>query len=433
MNHCHKEDTSQQVYGEWLVALAVMFSSSSQMLISVFELYSPTLSVAVGLLRNIILLLLLLFQIKHYGIHIKRKHSLLFFIVYSFYIFAYIALFPVYKLEDLVAGPASVVNFIFRTLQLLVYILCAETIITHLNCQKFLFLSFLTATLPSIALIQYVGIDTIQYLGTASDDNFSFLSLGYNNSPLIVLGFLFLKKSFRRSIIETLLYVIIVVSGTFVLFAGGERGPIVWTIATLAICFFFMVKNFRKYIFIVFFFALITFLNIENIISSLKNVLPHTAEKIESTVIEGDTNGRFDLDNPESSTYIIAWNQFLSSPFYGSYFRLISSHRVFHGHYPHNVFLEIMITMGLVGLIPFIILLFRAYFNIKKVLGNKTFTESQVICVVLFLCEFLKLQTSKTIVFDASFWTFFYIVCNIASAKQFKNTVLLKKCYANEK
>lgn len=412
MKDLHLENTNRNRYGEWIVALAVMFATTSQIMISAFEMFSPLLSSILGFSRNIVLFLLLAFQVKHYGIHIKGKHGFFFFILYSIYILLYITIFRVYKMEDIVAGPSSVFHFFFRTIQLLVYFLCAESIIRHLNCEKFLFVSFFTAIMPALFLIHYVGFETIQYFGSGSNDDFSFLTLGYCNSPLFILGVLLFIKTFKRNLLYGLFAIIVSLAVAFILFAGTERGPIIWCVANLVICLFLFVKNKIKYIIVILIFGLIGYLNIDNIIDSIKGFAPRTAERIESTVKEGNTNGRFDLDRPESSTYIIAWNQFLASPIYGSYFRLITNHIVFRGHYPHNIFMEIMITMGIVGLIPFLLLLLRAWSVVRKTFKYRIYTEGQIICLILFLSEFLKLQTSKTVVFNAAFWTFFYIMCN---------------------
>ena len=146
------------------------------------------------------------------------------------------------------------------------------------------------------------------------------------------------------------------------------------------------------------------------IIETLRPYVPRAAEKLELTFKEGDTNGRFDMDNEEGSTYIIGLKQFASSPIYGSNFRLIT-YRYFRGHYPHNVFIEMLITMGLLGTIPFILLLLKAYKKVLKVIKRGNLQDPQLCCLVIFLGVFLQLQTSWSIVANAAFWTFFYIMC----------------------
>ena len=151
--------------------------------------------------------------------------------------------------------------------------------------------------------------------------------------------------------------------------------------------------------------------NIDSIIGGIGHVSSHAAEKVESTLKEGDTNGRFDVNNPEGSTYLIGLNQFFQSPLWGSYFRLVTEHRSFKGAYPHNVFIEILMTMGLLGFIPFIAFLVKSWKKVNKVLKKENCTDGKFACLILFLSTFLQLQTTWSIVLNLSFWPFFYMMC----------------------
>lgn len=197
----------------------------------------------------------------------------------------------------------------------------------------------------------------------------------------------------------------------FILGAGGERGPIIWTVVNLFIICFLMSKNPARYILFLIMGGILLLANIDNVLDVIENVSPKAADKLEATVKEGDTNGRFDTNNPEGSTYIIGLDQFASSPIYGSYFRLITNHRVFRGHYPHNVFIEILMTMGLLGFIPFVYFLLKGWRKVRRKIKTGNYSYSQLACLVLFLAWFLQLQTSKTIVYNTAFWLFFYIMC----------------------
>lgn len=419
----------RNIYGEWLVALAVMFTATSSVSINVLNIFMPLLGSITGMLRNVTLLLLLMFQIKHFGIKVRDKHGFFFFIAYSSYIFLYLNVFTVYPIDELFHAPTSNFNFFYRTAQVLVYLMCAESVIRYFNGTKFLIVSFFTSILPSIFFIQYVGIETLQVFGQdkESDEFINSLILGYCNGPLIVIGILFYNKLLKNKFLSILFAAAIIVSASFVLMAGGERGPIIWTVVNLVICLFMTVKNVGRYVFLTLVCGILFFLNFDSIIKGLEKVAPHTAEKMESTVKEGDTNGRFNPDNPEGSTYIIAWNQFLTSPLYGSYFRLISNHRAFHASYPHNIFLEMMMTMGLLGLLPFVYLLLKAWGKVRRSFKHRRYTESQLLCLILFLSEFLKLLTTGTIVSNTTFWAFFYIVCNFDMPVAEKGVKKMKK------
>lgn len=406
-----KEKSYSEIFNiELIVSIAIAYACVS----SVMELYSialiPALGVANGIVRNLVLVIMFIYQIKHYGINYRRK-GLFFFALYSFYIFLYITVFPVYRLDDLKMAPSDVFNFFFRTFQTLIYILCADTIIKHFNLTKFLIVSIFISILPSLLTIQYIGVQTLQFIGN-DVDMFNALPLGYCNGPLIVLCLLFGGKLFKNRIVSYMFSISIILVSSFIIFVAGERGPIIWTFVNILICLYMLSKHSSRAFIFSLIIILIIFANIDFVISGVEEISPHAAEKLEVTFKEGDTNGRFDMENQDRSTYIIGLKQFASSPIFGSYFRLITNHISFRGHYPHNIFVEILMTMGLVGFIPFLYLLWKGLAKMKKRLRGY-YSENDLISLVFFLAAFLQLMTSASILFNSAFWCFFYIVCNI--------------------
>lgn len=400
---------------EWLVAIAVAYATTFTILESFFDEFFPLLRSVSGIMRGVIVLLMLFSQIRHYGLHIREKSFFIFFLTYNLFLVIYLLVFPKYKLEDLHGVPGamsgSTFAFFYRSVQVVGYILSAELIIRHLSVKKYILVSFFSAVIPSISFIQYLGVDTIQYLNDFEDEAFSILALGYCNSTILVLEVLFFKKFIREGLVSSAFMCVVIISVLYILFVGGERGPLIWAMMNLLICLFLLSKNTVRYCIYVAVLGILLYVNIDVILEIIKPYAPRAAEKIELTVIEGDTSGRFDMDNQEGSTYIIGLKQFASSPIYGSYFRMVTNHRTFRGHYPHNVFIEMLITMGLLGTIPFILLLFKAYKKVYKVIKRGDMQDSQLCCLAIFLGVFLQLQTTWSIVANAAFWTFFYIMC----------------------
>lgn len=415
-------------YAEWIVALTVTFVVTFDVTIGVLNIISPPIVTLINIIRVLTLIPLLMFQIRHYGIQVKGKKGLLFFVFYTIYIYFYLELFPVYKIEDLKHVPPSLFHLIYYTVQILILLLCAETIIRHLNVTKFLFLSFFTSVLPSILIIQFIGVEVFQIIGQQKDDEnyVSILALGYGNGPLLVLSIIFFKRMLKNKLLSMFFATIIILMTSYVILMCGERGPIVWSFMSLVICFFLLAKKISRYIVWTFILGVILYINVDFVLLGLSQLAPRTAERVELTITEGDTSHRFDTDDEEGSTYIIAWNQFLSSPIYGSYFRLITNTPSLRGHYPHNVFLEIMITMGLVGFIPFLFMLYKAWRTVRKTFKQKQYTEGQLVCLVFFLSVFLQLQTTETIVTYQYFWLFFYIICNFTMINEKNSSKVIK-------
>lgn len=408
-----KRASTENSYIEWVVSIAVMFATTFSVIRGLVMSFYPNFIFITGIARNFTLLLLLIYQLKHYGLKIRGGY-LLFFLAYSTYILLYITQFPVYKLEDLLQGPTSVFNFFYRTVQVLVYIMCAQTIIKHLNVTKYLIVSVVFCSLPTLLFIQHVGIETLTVFGLTDDDGdaVSVLSMGYTNGLMLALGVLFFTRMFKNKIVSMVFSTAIITVGMYIMLAAGERGPVLWTMVDIAICLSFISRHIVRYVVLAGIVVILMWINVDAIIGGISSFAPRAADRIEMAVKEGDTNGRFDTSNAaDGSVYIIGWNMFASSPIYGRYFRLIVNGH-FRGAYPHNLFIEVLMTMGLVGFIPFVYLLWSGWKRVMKTMkGN--YTDSQLACVVFFLAAFLQLMTSSTLVFNSAFWCFFAIMCSL--------------------
>ena len=133
----------------------------------------------------------------------------------------------------------------------------------------------------------------------------------------------------------------------------------------------------------------------------------YAGERLNAALYEGSTSGRMDMDNQESSIFFLGLNQFLESPLYGSYFRIVTSVGMFRGAYPHNIFIEMLITMGLIGFVMFCILLYRIFKTPRVILMRD---NNKLALFSLFMASFLQLQTSDTLSFNIWFWALFYTV-----------------------
>ena len=259
-------------YVEWLVAIAVSLAITFIVTESVLDAFFPALGRLSGLFRNLVLLLLLIYQMRHGGIKLQGRRGLLFFVIYSVYILLYITVFRVYDLDDLVKGPSSVFNFFYRTAQILIYLLCADTIVRHIRPAKFLIVSLIVAVIPTVLFINYIGLDTLQVFGQDKDgDEFiSAMLLGYANAPVIVIATLFFSRLFKSKTLSRFFASVIIILSGFVLVAGGERGPILWTIVNICICLFLTHKNVAKYVLIALGLGLLLLVNYNSIMANWK-------------------------------------------------------------------------------------------------------------------------------------------------------------------
>lgn len=408
----------------WIVALTIG-------LFGPFDVFQGAIKVLWGeanllftIVRFVILSLLLIYQIKCYGIKILNRFSFCFFLLYSFYIFLYLTLFRGDVLDSVAREEIKVDVFLIKSFMILILMICAETIIKKFCVWKFVLLSVFLTILPSLIYIQIVGVDVLQKSRIARDnpDYLAVLTVGYCSAPLFAICLLNLKNLFKPKLVSIIITSLIIPATGYILVASGERGPIVWTIVCILICLFFKSKHVFKYFVISFFLMALLYVNIDYIINEIEFVAPKTAEKIYLTIYEGHTAGRFDPKASGGSLYGVAFNQFMSSPIFGSYYRIKKEFSYeFYGAYPHNIFLEIMITMGFIGLFPFIMLLRRAFKNAFLLL-RRTKEIQYYACFIFFVSSFLELQTSKTVMLHTLFWLFLYMWSS-ADSLFFKKTV----------
>ena len=406
---------------EWLVALAVVLITTFKLFRSLMVAYELSfINYYVRYLIIFILLLVSVFQSKHDGFKVHDRLFGTFYFVYCIYILLDITLLRRYPLENMLSVPRSVLDYSYELIVSVGYLLCAKTIYIYFNVKKYVLLSLIVCTIPSVLFIQTVGVDLIQSgIGRDDEEYISTLTITYANVPLLVLAVMNFNTLFKNKRLSVIISLTIIASVVYVLFAYGKRGPMLWSLVNIAICFYMITKKSINYIIIAAIFIAILYANIDSIIDGISQVLPRTGERIELALKEGDTNGRIDMEDTKHSTYLIGLENFSRSPVWGYYFRLVTVDNLYKGAYAHNVFIEILMTMGLLGFIPFMVLIKKA---LKKtyIRFKKSYTKNQLAFLVLFLCSFLQLQTTGTCVFDHEFWLFLYILCcmDIFSSKK---------------
>lgn len=178
--------------------------------------------------------------------------------------------------------------------------------------------------------------------------------------------------------------------------ATTQRGPIIF-ILTTTLFYYYAKGYFQKKYWGYLFFLLITIILFNNVITDLLyRVSPELMTRF-ADITEGGS-GRY---GSEDSAYSLAFKEFMLSPIWGHYFRYTTTTGYFYGLYPHNIILESLMTMGLIGTIPFVVLLYRcvknSYYAIKE--------DSPIaIFGLIFIYIFSTLMTSTSMVFLGNFW-----------------------------
>lgn len=396
---------------EWVVVLALGLLGPFDIFQNMVQILWSNVNLLFNLVRFVLVFIILLYQKQHYGFKSINVSFILFFLLYTLYIYFYLTFF-----RDRCIDPYSeeypITTFIFKSFFIVVLFLCADTIILKFNCIKFLFLSVFLIILPAMAYIQIFGTEVLQLarLEVGDSDRVSLLGFGYSGATIFVMASYLSTKYFKVSFSSFIFVVFVAAFAGYITIISGERGPILWGGISLWLCFLVSSKKLFLNIIVLLALSIIVYLSIDLIIEFLFDFAPKTAEKIYLSVYEGNSSGRLDLDNPGGTTYGDAVKQIASSPVIGSYFRLMKDYSsAYCGGYPHNIFLEFLMTMGLLGFIPLCAFIFKVYFSFRKIILNN-YTSSIMCIFIMFVFIFLRLQTSGTIYLNIEFWVYFYLM-----------------------
>ncbi|MBL1410341.1 O-antigen ligase family protein [Sphingobacterium faecale] len=225
-------------------------------------------------------------------------------------------------------------------------------------------------------------------------------------------GYLFLKNSLNGKGRAWLLFAICF--GLLNLILGASRGPMLITvICTILILFIYHTKVrktlgyfFRSILFFtsgfVVFGYLIDYIILNNIeIGGVTRIINF------STQIKGGQK--------EIRDYLFeeAWEMFLNNPIIGDQFVLRSN-----GGYPHNIFLEVLMALGFVGIFIFCLLIIRLFNKIKSF---RSFDIYFIVFVPLLLLSFGLTLTSGNIYQNVDFWNLFGLILFYPRNNQYEN------------
>lgn len=193
----------------------------------------------------------------------------------------------------------------------------------------------------------------IRYDANSTVNTIVYGQTGCALSLISIFGFFNYKKKLFR-----LFFLVAFIIGMLSIAKAGSRSPVV--VLALVSTFYFMARlgNVKGIIIIFIFIGLITIFK-EPIIDLLESTGSDLAIRLTNMVVERETSGR---DNIYSNTL----NIIQDSPILGAYYFLPSG--VGAGMYPHNFFLEVFLATGLLGGIPFMILIFISLVKAYKLL-----------------------------------------------------------------
>ena len=236
-------------------------------------------------------------------------------------------------------------------------------------------------------------------------DEFGFNIIGvFSLSAYIAYGItasisLFGKWSNNKFIDKSISYTITAISFISLLLIM-KRGPILSILVTLLIYYFAIHRNrfsIRQVMYV-----LVSILIIMCIIQYY--IIPNMGGLVSKVndMLEGNSSGRFGTSD---SVYSCSLRQIADGLLFGSYFRLLDS--TWYGTYPHNIVLELFMTMGIFLSIPFLIQLWKSLCISYRFLTEQI---GPVSIMLLYIHTFFCLMFSSSLIFTTGFWIPLFII-----------------------
>ena len=336
------------------------------------------------------------------------KGFLLLFTVYSIAILFDLTIDRQFPLSEMLGCPSTVQEFILNS-GILFFILLFVPLLNNIRNFDFLYYWFIGLnSLSMIYIVMHVGSGGLGGLA---------LTLSCTATSVILLSFALLKSSENTTHNKAFL-IFAIIAGIIVWGFCSKRGPILYFMVILL--FWYASGNKGRSVKTLFTLTVLVGLLVifqDFVLNTLGAFAPELASKFRETVQYGDTSGRIGDD---SSGYALAISQIQEGPWLGSYFRLTVPYGIWSGMYPHNFFLELLMTFGLLGTV------FSLFFIVKAVLySNKIFqmqgkTSMRVrnlFFTILFLNSFLSMMSTGTPLLNRTFWVSFGLILYFSSLK----------------
>ncbi|WP_324024140.1 O-antigen ligase family protein [Maribacter sp. BPC-D8] len=197
-----------------------------------------------------------------------------------------------------------------------------------------------------------------------------------------------------------LIYPLLVLLGIVSIMRSGSRSPVV--VLLLVVVFYVLSDySFLKGLFIVFCSFLILWFSIGVIIQLSEMIESDIVTRLLASIESGDSSGR-------DGIYLNVLGKIKDSPIFGSFY-LISS-GIGKGSYPHNYFLEVFMTTGLIGGIPFIVM---ALLSLIKCFQLLRYKHAAGWIILLFLQSFFYGMFSSNLFSAEDFWGLCFLVLSI--------------------
>lgn len=347
---------------------------------------------------------------------VADKIQFILFLIYSSILTYELYYSKIIPLDDC-SGVDEMSSYLRSTITIAILSLLAYPISMHVNFVRFAKLTTILILIFTSIYSYRIGFMWYTFAYDLSKADASlYLPSGFIGG-LVMSGFVGLmlccnlylyNKWSSNKFLNYILFSIILVIGLVQQAMLVERGPLLFFIMTMIIVFASKGVLASKYAFGLIGVLLILVLFSDELISLMQNLFPAISEKFTDTT----GSGRYG----EGSITNAAIKQINEYPILGYHCRITQSSCL--GVYPHNIILELIMTVGLFITIPFLYLLYKASVQSYKLIK---YGKPESLIAIIFIFRLLRLMTSGTIVTNIQFWFSFSFVLATIKYIDFSN------------
>ena len=251
-----------------------------------------------------------------------------------------------------------------------------------------LFVAFFLAKQSPLPLIG-------RYDANSTVNTINYGQMGCALSLVAIYGFL--NRPFKYG---KIVYVFLFLLGIVSIMKAGSRSPVVVLLA-VSVFYFFAKSGLLKGLIWVGFATLIFYSSIGFLVELSEAVGSGIVTRILSAIETGETSG-------SNYIYANAIRHFMDSPIWGSYYLIPTG--IGKGGYPHNFFIEAFMTTGLIGGIPFVIMVIITVVKSFNLLKTK---HSSSWVILLFLQIVVYGMFSSSLYSSQDFWALSFFILSI--------------------
>lgn len=321
----------------------------------------------------------------------KNKKPLLSVFIFFAFVYSLRIFFDFLHLEYFYISYSELV-FYFISFSVIPFISIISVDFSKINIDAFfnffLFFSFGFSILTVLLYSKYLGVVSRLATSSVGEDVISPLILSY--CATLILGVIIFYLIFNKvSKIKKAVCFCTIGLATVPFFLGSSRGSIFAFFVPFVMLLFssFSFKSLFRNIFL-FTTLLLILIYLDNYFKS--GLLMRFIGTTEAIEMGGHTASRLQL-------WEISINQFLNNPFFGDKLNT----EVFN-HHPHNIFLEVLQSTGILGFIPFFILVGNSVKYSVLIFRTK---PKYAWIALFFLQPLMQNMFSKALYTSAWFWT----------------------------